>query len=314
MAYSKNKKEMQRKSVDMKRGYIIVGLGEILWDMFPAGKCLGGAPANFAYHISTLGCRGIIASRIGEDGLGKEITSSIAALGLARAYIQIDPNHPTGTVNVKVDSNGHPKYNIAENVAWDFFEFNEQWKLLAEKADAVCFGSLAQRSPESGTTIIKFLKHTKRETVRIFDINLRQNFYSPEIIAQSLKTSSILKLNDEELPMLIDLLGYQKKKSEEELCRLIIENYGLDLVCLTKGRNGSLLVDKREKVKHPGRKIVVIDTVGAGDAFTAALAIQYLRGNSLERISEAANRLGSWVASQAGAMPPINKYVIEKLL
>lgn len=305
---------MQEKSMNTKREYIIVGLGELLWDIFLQGKCLGGAPANFAYHISALGHKGIMASRIGKDTLGKEIIDVIAALGLTRKYIQIDPNHPTGTVDVRVDSNGHPKYTITENVAWDFFEFDEKWKILAEKADAVCFGSLAQRSSESRTTIIEFLRHTGKETVRIFDINLRQNFYSPEIITQSLKISSILKLNDEELPILIDLLGYQKKESEEELCRLLIEKYGLDLVCLTKGSNGSLLVNERETVKHPGRKVTVIDTVGAGDAFTAALAIQYLKGSSLERISEGANRLGSWVASQAGATPPANKYVVEKLL
>ena len=300
---------MQEKSMNTKREYIIIGLGELLWDIFLQGKCLGGAPANFAYHISALGHKGIIASRIGKDTLGKEIIDVIATLGLTREYIQIDPNHPTGTVDVRVDSNGHPKYTITENVAWDFFEFDEKWKILARKAGAICFGSLAQRSSESRTTIIEFLRHTGKETVRIFDINLRQNFYSPEIITQSLKISSILKLNDEELPILIDLLGYQKKESEEELCRLLIEKYGLDLVCLTKGRNGSLLVNERETVKHPGRKVTVIDTVGAGDAFTAALAIQYLKGSSLERISEAANKLGSWVASQAGATPPANKYV-----
>lgn len=300
---------MQEKSINTKREYIIVGLGELLWDIFLEGKCFGGAPANFAYHISALGHKGIIASRIGKDRLGKEIIDVIAALGLMMEYIQIDPNHPTGTVDVRIDSNGHPKYTITENVAWDFFEFDEKWKILAEKADAVCFGSLAQRSSESGTTIIEFLRDTGKEAVRIFDINLRQNFYSPEIITQSLEISSILKLNDEELPILIDLLGYQKKESEEELCRLLIEKYGLDLVCLTKGENGSLLVNERETVKHPGRKVTVIDTVGAGDAFTAALAIQYLKGSSLERISEAANKLGSWVASQAGATPPVNKYV-----
>lgn len=300
---------MQEKSINTKREYIIVGLGELLWDIFLEGKCFGGAPANFAYHISALGHKGIIASRIGKDRLGKEIIDVIAALGLMMEYIQIDPNHPTGTVDVRIDSNGHPKYTITENVAWDFFEFDEKWKILAEKADAVCFGSLAQRSSESGTTIIEFLRDTGKEAVRIFDINLRQNFYSPEIITQSLEISSILKLNDEELPILIDLLGYQKKESEEELCRLLIEKYGLDLVCLTKGENGSLLVNERETVKHPGRKVTVIDTVGAGDAFTAALAIQYLKGSSLERISEAANKLGSWVASQAGATPPANKYV-----
>lgn len=298
----------------MKREYIIVGLGEILWDVFPQGKYLGGAPANFAYHISALGHKGIIASRIGKDRLGKEIIDAIATLGLTREYIQIDSNHPTGTVNVRIDSSGHPKYTITQNVAWDFFEFDEKWKMLAEKADAVCFGSLAQRSSESRTTITEFLEHTRKEIVRIFDINLRQNFYSPEIITQSLKLSSILKLNDEELPILTDLLGYKNKKPEEELCRLLIEKYGLDLVSLTKGENGSLLVNKREAFRHPGRRVTVIDTVGAGDAFTAALTIQYLKGSSLERISKAANRLGSWVASQVGATPPPNRHIIEELL
>ncbi len=300
---------MQKKSVNTKREYTIVGLGEILWDIFPQGKYLGGAPANFAYHISALGHKGIVASRIGKDTLGKEIIDAVATLGLTREYIQIDSNHPTGTVDVKVDSDGHPEYTITENVAWDFFELDEKWKILAEKADAVCFGSLAQRSSESRKTIIEFLRHTGKEAVRIFDINLRQNFYSTEIIAESLKLSSIAKLNDEELPILIDLLGYQNKKSEEELCRLLIEKYGLALVSLTKGESGSLLLNEREMVRHPGCRVTVVDTVGAGDAFTAALAIQYLKGSSLERISEAANKLGSWVASQAGATPPTNKYV-----
>jgi len=298
---------MQEKSVNTKRKYTIVGLGEILWDIFPQGRYPGGAPANFAYHISALGHKGIIASRIGKDILGKEIFDAVATLDLTRKYIQIDSNHPTGTVNVRIDSNGHPKYTITENVAWDFFKFDEKWKILAEKADAVCFGSLAQRSPGSSRTIIEFLRHTRKESVRIFDINLRQNFYSPEIITQSLKLSSILKLNDEELPILIDMLGYQNKESEEELCRLLIEKYGLELVSLTKGENGSLLVNKKEAFRHPGRRVTVVDTVGAGDAFTAALAIQYLKGSSLERVSEAANKLGSWVASQVGATPPLGK-------
>jgi len=305
---------MQEKSINMEGVYTIVGLGELLWDMFPQGKYLGGAPANFAYHISALGHKGIIASRIGKDTLGKEIIDAIATLDLTREYIQIDSNHPTGTVDVRIDSNGHPKYTITKNVAWDFFEFDGNWKMLAKKTDAVCFGSLAQRSSESRKTIIEFLKYTRKEAVRIFDINLRQNFYSPEIIAESLKLSSIVKLNEEELPILMDLLGYQNKESEEELCRLLMEKYGLDLVSLTKGENGSLLVNERETVKHPGRRVTVIDTVGAGDAFTAALAIQYLKGASLRGINEAANRLGSWVASQAGATPPPNKYILEELV
>ena len=305
---------MQEKSMNAKKVYVIVGLGEILWDMFPQGKHLGGAPANFAYHVSTLGHKGITASRIGKDTLGKEIIDSVTGLGLTTEYIQIDPNHPTGTVDVRLDSSGHPKYTITQNVAWDFFEFNEKWKVLAKKVDAVCFGSLAQRSSESRSAIIEFLKHIRKDAVGILDINLREHFYSTEIVTESLRLSSILKLNDEELPILIDLLGYQNKKSEEELCRLLVEKCGLDLVCLTKGKNGSLLVSDTGMVRHPGCRVTVTDTVGAGDAFTAALAVQYLKGMSLKKISEAANKLGAWVVSQVGATPPANKYIIEELL
>lgn len=297
-----------------KKIYVIAGLGEILWDIFPQGKQLGGAPANFAYHVSTLGHQGIIASRIGRDTLGKEILDFLNSAGLSIENIQVDPDHPTGTVDVKIESNGNPEYIITQNVAWDFFALDEKWRKLAKKVDAVCFGSLAQRSFESHNTIIEFLKYARSDTVRIFDVNLRQHFFSTKVIDESLKLSSILKLNIEELPILIDLLGYQNKNSEKELCKLLIEKYKLDLICLTKGKNGSLLITDREIVEHPGYQITVTDTVGAGDAFTAVLAVQYLRGISLKKISETANRLGSWVASQVGATPPVNENILNKLL
>lgn len=295
--------------------YTIVGLGEILWDLFPEGKQFGGAPANFAYHVSVLGHEGVIASRIGKDALGKEILYYLTSRGLTIKYIQIDPNHLTGTVNVKIDEKGYPEYIIKQNVAWDFFEFDKNWKELARKVDAIYFDSLAQRSLKSRHTIKEFLNYTRKETVRIFDINIRQHFFSTEIITKSLEISSILKINNEELPILINLLGYKGKKSQEESCKLFIKKYGLDFICLTKGKNGSLLVTEREIVRHNGYQVNVADTVGAGDAFSAALVVKYLEGKSLKEMSEAANKLGSWVSSQVGATPPINnEYILKKLL
>lgn len=221
--------------------YTIVGLGEILWDLLPGGKQFGGAPANFIYHVSALGYQGIIASRIGKDVLGKEIFDYLTNCGLTTKYIQIDSNHSTGTVSVKIDEKGNPEYIIKQNVSWDFFEFNEKWKNLAKKANAIYFGSLSQRSEKSYYTIKEFLKHARKETIIIFDINLRQNFYSTEIIIQSLNASSILKINNAELSILINLLGYQGKKSQEESCKFLVKKYKLDLLCLTDGKNGSLL-------------------------------------------------------------------------
>lgn len=300
--------------MNIKGIYTIIGLGEVLWDIFPKKKYLGGAPANFAYYVSMLGHRGIIASRIGKDELGKEILDSLTDLSLTKKYIQIDLNNPTGTVDVKIDIKGQPKFTIKKNVAWDFLEFNEKCKQLAEQADAVCFGSLAQRSLKSANTIMEFLKHTRNDALKVFDINLRQIFFSKEIIIKSLELSSILKLNNKELLILIDLLGYQNKKSEEELCRQLIEIYGLNLVCLTKGEKGSLLINDKEIVKHPGYKVTVADTVGAGDAFAAALVVKYLEGVPLKKINESANKLASWVASKDGATPLINEYIKKEFL
>ncbi|NQT67821.1 MAG: carbohydrate kinase [Actinobacteria bacterium] len=301
-------------SLCSKEKFIIVGIGEILWDLFPEERRFGGAPANFAYHVSALGHQGIIASRIGKDALGKEIFNYLTSCGISTKYIQIDPNHPTGTVNVKTDEEGHPEYIIKQNVAWDFFEFDEKWKNLARKADAINFSSLSQRSLKSYYTIKEFLNYTRKDTVRIFDINLRQNFYSTEIITQSLNASSILKINNEELSILIDLLDYQGKKSQEESCKFLVKKYELDLLCLTNGKNGSLLVTNREMVRHRGYKVNIVDTVGAGDAFLAALVVKYLEGKSLKEMSEAANKIGSWVASQFGATPLINEYILKELL
>jgi fructokinase len=282
----------------------IVGLGELLWDLLPSGKQLGGAPANFAYITNLLGDTGIPASRLGRDSLGDEALKKLAQLGLSNAFVQQDPSHPTGTVKVEIDSSGQPRFDISELVAWDFLEWTSSWQQLANEADAVCFGSLAQRSAPSRSTIRSFLQATRPEAVRIFDVNLRQHFYSASLLAESMKLASIVKLNHEELPRIMHLLEHESS-SEKESARRLLSSHDLRLVCVTRGSRGSLLISLDECSEHPGIKVKVADTVGAGDAFTAALVHGYLRGSSLAQINETANRVGAWVASQPGATPTV---------
>ena len=291
----------------------VVGLGELLWDIFPTEKNLGGAPANFAYIASLLGDEGLPVSRIGRDDLGSETVLRLTELGLPTSFVQEDEIHPTGTVRVEVDSLGQPRFEIAQDVAWDFLELTRDWKVLAEQADAVCFGSLAQRAPESRTTIRRFLRNTRPTALRVFDVNLRQDFYGKDVIAESVKLATILKLNHDEFPMILKFLGLEHK-GDELAARALIEKYKVRLVCLTRGSNGSLLVTSEQTVSHPGFRIEVADTVGAGDAFTAALVHEYMQDASLERMSETANRMGAWVASEFGATPVLKPGGIEKTL
>jgi fructokinase len=295
--------------------YKITGIGEVLWDVFPGGKEPGGAPANFAYFVKNLGQDGIIASRVGSDLMGEEILESLENLNLSRDFIQIDPVHPTGIVEVKVDPGGQPDYIIKESVAWDFLELTEKWKGLAAKTDVICFGTLAQRSPVSRKTIVDFLGLSSRGTIKILDINLRQNFYSPEVIEKSLELSTILKLNENELELIrkMKIIEASAGRSEILFCRALMAEYDIDLVCVTKGRKGSLLINRKNHYIHPGYKVNVIDTVGAGDAFTAAVAVGYLKGANLKEMSDAASRLGSWVCSQRGPTPPLDKKIASLL-
>jgi fructokinase len=302
----RGQKEPSEKKLSRKN--TVVGLGELLWDLFPAGKQLGGAPANFAYITSLLGDEGIPASRLGTDALGAEAVQRLRELGLPTEFIQRDADHPTGTVKVKVDSAGQPGFEISESVAWDFFDFTPQWQALAQHADAVCFGSLAQRSESSRNAIRRFLLATLPNTLRVFDVNLRQNFYTAQVIAESMKLATVVKLNHEELPKIMRSLELQDQKkedrSEEASARCLLSSYyDLKLVCVTRGTNGSLLVSADECNEHPGVRVKVADTVGAGDAFTAALVHGYLRATPLAQINETANRVGAWVASRPGATP-----------
>ena len=294
------------------KAYTVVGLGELLWDVFPKGKELGGAPANFAYMTSLLGDYGIVASRVGSDALGRTAGRRLERIGLRSRYLQIDAKHATGTVKVEVDPAGQPTFEIAESVAWDFFEWTPEWERLAATADAVCFGSLAQRSAQSRDTIRAFLKEVRRGTTRVFDVNLRQAFYSADTLAESMTLTDILKLNQDELPIVVKLLGHEFQ-NDERAARWLRDTYSLQLVCVTRGAKGSLLVSGSETSRHAGCRVVVADTVGSGDAFTAALVYHYLRRGSLATLNEAANRMGAWVASQTGATPPRDDYYLQQI-
>lgn len=282
----------------------VVGLGELLWDLLPSGRQLGGAPANFTYCSHLLGNRAVVASRVGLDELGREARELLLRSGLTDQFLQTDPEHFTGIVQVQLDSTGQPKFEIAEGAAWDFMDGSDVWRSLAQSADAVCFGTLAQRSPKSRQTILNFLGDTRPETLRVFDVNLRQSFYSEEIVRESLRRANVVKLNHEEVPRVAELIGFAFREPSDFAPELL-RKFNLQLVCVTLGANGSLLCDRGGAETHPGFRIQIKDTVGSGDAFTAGLAHELLRGSPLSAMNDLANRMGAWVASSSGAMPPV---------
>jgi fructokinase len=291
----------------------VVGLGEVLWDILPERTCLGGAPANFAYITTLMGDQGIVASRVGEDSRGLEALRRMEELGLDIDHVETDRDHPTGTVKVELDGKGVARFDIAHPVAWDFLQWTPDWQRLAENADAVCFGSLAQRSEESRATVRNFLRATPPGTVKVFDVNLRQAYYSAEVLAESMKLADIVKLNDDELPKIMSLAKFPHKDDVSSAQRLI-STYHLKLLCLTRGGRGSLLVRNGDASEHPGFRVPVADTVGSGDAFTAGLVHEYLQGASLDLMNEVANLVGAWVTSEVGAMPTPKRGALENSL
>lgn len=293
---------------------IMVGLGEVLWDLLPSGRVLGGAPTNFAYMTSVLGNRGIVASRVGADSLGQEACKAMEDLGLTTEYIQRDEDHETGSAGVLLDPAGLPTFTIKESVAWDFLQWTPVWDELSAQADVVCYGSLAQRSPISAQAIDQFLSNTRKETLKIFDVNLRQSFYSKEILRKLFLQADIAKLTDQEMRRVGSFLSYGETDDEEELADWLRREFELKLVCITRGDRGSLLVSQEEVVEHPGLNVDVVDTVGAGDAFTACLAHQFVQGLPLAEISEAANRFAAWVVTQMGAMPMVDPRRLQRIL
>lgn len=284
--------------------YKFIGLGEILWDLLPEGKMLGGAPANFVYHAKAIGkgrVESFIVSRIGNDDLGIEISTTLDDLNIDQHYLSVDSEHPTGTVSVVLDEEGRPVYTIDKDVAWDYIpDISVE---LAKSVDAVCFGALAQRSPQSMKSIVQFLADVPETALKIFDINLRQTYYSLNIIKESLKMANVLKINDDEIVVVGNLLGIDA--GAECILKEIVEKYSLKLGILTKGGQGSTLITGDEVSSFSGFDVSVQDSVGAGDAFTAAIALGMLCGYDLEHLNACANKLASFVCSATGATPHI---------
>lgn len=288
----------------------VVGLGEALWDMLPAGRQIGGAPANFAYHAGQFGHRAYAVSAVGRDELGQELISKFEEAKLNMVIPQVD--YPTGTVGITLNESGIPQYEIREDVAWDNIPVSEELLALAQDTSAVCFGSLAQRNIVSRRTIQRFLEAMpdNRQTFKIFDVNLRQNYYDREVIGTSLEYCNILKLNDEELPIIVQLLGVEGC-GDEEKCRCLMKKYSLDNLILTQGSRGSYVFTEDETSFIETPKVEVADTVGAGDAFTGAFVGSLLNGKSVREAHITAVRVSAYVCTQHGAMPEIPESFIQ---
>ena len=279
-----------------------VGLGEILFDVFPTGAQLGGAPANFAYHAGQHGLASVAVSAIGNDKLGDEALRLLDAKKLKHVMPRV--GYPTGTVQVTLDAEGVPTYEIKQGVAWDNIPFTDDVKEVAESCGAVCWGSLAQRSEASRHAIYKFLDHTPEGCLKIFDINLRQNFYTKEVICESLKRCNVLKINDEELVAIGRLFGYPGLDIENK-CWLILGKYNLDMLVLTCGVNGSYVFAPGSVSFQETPKVSVADTVGAGDSFTGTFCASILQGKSIAEAHKHAVEVSAYVCTQVGAMPEI---------
>lgn len=281
---------------------LIVGMGEALWDVLPEGKKIGGAPANFAYHVSQFGLESCVVSAVGDDKLGKEILQTFEERKLN--YLIETVPYPTGTVQVELDPNGVPMYDIKEGVAWDNIVFNEELEDLARRTRAVCFGSLAQRSVVSRETINHFLDTMPDGAgqCKIFDVNLRQGFYTKEILCESMKKCNILKINDEELVTVSRMFGYPGIDLQDK-CWILLAKYNLKMLILTCGVNGSYVFTPGEISFVATPKVQVADTVGAGDSFTATFVAAILKGKSVSEAHKLAVEVSAFVCTQNGAMP-----------
>ncbi len=288
---------------------LIVGLGEILWDVFPDGAKFGGAPANFASHAATLGGDVRMVSGVGRDELGEAALQTLGEMQISTRFIQQSDNVPTGTVQVSVDAAGHPSYEFGSDEAWDHIEWNDDLANLASEADAVCFGTLGQRGDDSRQTIQRFVAATRPDCLRIFDVNLRPPFVSLRVVDESLRLASILKLNDDELPVLAE--RYALAGSPIEQLQSLAQRFSLRAVVLTRGAAGSLLIRGDEVSEHPGQQIDVNDTVGAGDAFTAAVTLGLLENLPLDTINCHASRVAAFVCTQAGATPRLPRELLS---
>ena len=305
----------------------VIGVGEVLWDLLLTGPQLGGAPANFAYHAHALGSQAQVITRVGNDDYGREIIRRFHEMGLPETGVQVDKTAPTGIAKVELSGDGLAHFTIQENVAWDYIALTPEALVAASEAHAICFGSLAQRSEPSRNTIQQLVAAAPPDALRVFDINLRQQFYSRDVIEQSLQLANVLKLNDDELPTLTAM--FNLTSSAEDHIERLAQMFGLRVVALTRGANGSLLYQEIEEVGQfcgggapprrdgaepgphtrwsdcPSRPVTVVDTVGAGDSFTAALVLGLLRKMDLDEINTIANEVARYVCSQPGATPAL---------
>jgi fructokinase len=294
----------------MEKTLIVAGIGEILFDVLPEGKQLGGAPVNFTFHAKTLGLEAYPVSAVGQDTDGQDIIEKLTQAGFSTESIeQVD--YPTGTAEVSLDADGIPHFTITENVAWDHIQWTDQMRALAKKVDAVCFGSLAQRSMHTSESIQRFLQQTRDDCLRIFDINLRQQYYSRKVLDRSLQRANVLKLNDDELTVLQELLCLPQ--STQDALRVLRDRYELQYIALTRGAKGSVLMDQHSCCDCPSFPTTIIDTVGAGDSYTAVLAYGILHQLPLVRINQVANQVAAYVCSQAGATPVLPDSLIAEI-
>ena len=281
----------------------IIGIGEVLWDLLPDGPKLGGAPGNFAFHARALGAHACVVTRVGDDKLGRDILQLFEERGIADGTVQVDDATPTGTVTVALSEKGIPNYIIHENVAWDRLAVTQPALNAIREADAVCFGSLAQRGEISRTAIQRLVSAAPANSLRVFDINLRQNYFSREVIEQSLRLANVLKLNDGELPILggmFNLTGSPQQQVEK-----LAEKFALQVVALTRGPAGSLLFSAGQWSDNPSLPIKIVDTIGAGDSFTAGLVLGLLQKMDLDEINTLADEIARHVCSCVGATPPL---------
>jgi fructokinase len=286
----------------MDKKHKVAGIGELLWDVLPSGKQAGGAPFNFAYHACQAGCESYVFSAVGNDDLGQELLLKASQIGVNGRYIQ-ENNYPTSTVTITLNSQGHPDYTIHENVAWDFMRLNADMNELAKELDAVCFGSLAQRNHVSTVTVQSFLSALKSECLKVFDINLRQQYFSKKIITSSLEFADVLKLNDEELPVLANFFDLQGGVPDQ--LRQLTQKFNLKCIAYTMGSKGSLILSPDNYSILDAPKVQVVDTVGAGDAFTAILIAGLLKKKPLTDIHKEATEVAAYVCTQKGAIPQV---------
>ncbi len=289
---------------------LTIGMGEALWDVLPEGKKIGGAPANFAYHVSQFGLPSMAVSAVGDDVLGKEIRENFTSKELKHHLATVP--YATGTVQVELDPNGVPQYEIKENVAWDNIPWTPELEEIARNTKAVCFGSLAQRNVVSRETIGRFLDTMPRgeDSLVVFDVNLRQGFYTKEILCESMQRCNVLKINDEELVTVSRMFGYPGIDLQDK-CWILLGKYNLKMLILTCGINGSYVFTPGNVSFQPTPKVEVADTVGAGDSFTAAFVASILRGKSVAEAHSLAVRTSAFVCTQNGAMPTLPRELTE---